>query len=73
MSNDGKRTGLWGKLTRGLFEFDAPLTANLLPLLPDAGELGPPQAARAAAAGRPHGRRRRHRDAGDRPAGRARR
>lgn len=36
MANDGKRTGLWGKLARGLFEFDAPLTANLLPLLPDA-------------------------------------
>lgn len=35
MSDDGKRTGLWGKLARGLFEFDAPLTANLLPLLPD--------------------------------------
>lgn len=35
MSNDGKRTGLWGKLTRGLFEFDAPLTSDLLPLLPD--------------------------------------
>ncbi len=35
MSNDGKRTGLWGKLTRGLFEFDAPLTSDLLPLLSD--------------------------------------
>lgn len=35
MSNDAIRTGLWGKLTRGLFEFDAPLTADLLPLLPD--------------------------------------
>jgi diguanylate cyclase (GGDEF)-like protein len=40
MSNDGKRTGLWGKLTRGLFEFDAPLTANLLPLLPDQATWG---------------------------------
>jgi GGDEF domain-containing protein len=35
VSDDAKRTSLWGKLTRGLFEFDAPLTERLLPLLPD--------------------------------------
>jgi len=40
MSNDAKRTGLWGKLTRGLFEFDAPLTSELLPLLSDPATLG---------------------------------
>jgi diguanylate cyclase (GGDEF)-like protein len=40
MANDGKRTGMWGKLTRGLFEFDAPLTADLLPLLPDPATRG---------------------------------
>ncbi len=40
MANDGKRTGLWGKLTRGLFEFDAPLTADLLPLLNDKASSG---------------------------------
>lgn len=40
MPNDGKRKGLWGKLTSGLFEFDAPLTANLLPLLPETPSRG---------------------------------
>lgn len=40
MANDDKRTGLWGKLARGLFEFDAPLTADLLPLLPDPATWG---------------------------------
>lgn len=40
MTNDSKRTGLWGKLTRSIFEFDAPLTADLLPLLPDATTRG---------------------------------
>ena len=40
MANDGKRTGLWGKLTRGIFEFDAPLTNDLLPLLPDPATRG---------------------------------
>lgn len=40
MANDDKRTGLFGKLTRGLFEFDAPLTANLLPLLPEVPSRG---------------------------------
>ena len=55
MANDDKRAGLWGKLARGLFEFDAPLTADLLPLLPDPATWGrrklrrPPPAAPAGA------------------------
>ena len=48
MSNDAKRTGLWGKLTRGLFEFDAPLTADLLPLLPDPADRARRKLRRAA-------------------------
>lgn len=40
MSNETRRPGLWGKLTRSLFEFDAPLTTNLLPLVPDAENWG---------------------------------
>jgi diguanylate cyclase (GGDEF)-like protein len=40
MVSDGKRPGLWDKLTRGIFEFDAPLTSDLLPLLPDPATRG---------------------------------
>jgi GGDEF domain-containing protein len=40
MTEDPKRGGLWNRLSRGLFEFDAPLTANLLPLLPDPATKG---------------------------------